>query len=289
MASLRQRRPPGVGRWALAAAATAVLCAWSLATGCATGDVGTDDDDGAGASGNQGGGVGASTTSSSTGTGGTGATSTGTGLSGGSGGSEPCPEDPCKLTLPQCGCPQGQKCTFHSTQGAYCIDDGTIDGGEECLGSGCKAGYFCVGYVGPPQTCHQFCADDGDCEAPGGVCILEVSGSGGSAASTTLCSENCNPVTGVGCPVVGMKCDALLDEGPPERTFTMCLPAGTGTQGQTCSGLGDCAQGLSCFTVGSDHLCLTWCDRSNPQCPVGSCNSLSTPAIVGSTEYGVCQ
>jgi hypothetical protein len=251
-----------------------------MGAGCASGGAATDDD-GSGGSGHAGGGTTtASTTSTSSDTGPTTTSSSGTG-------GASCAEDPCKLVPPQCGCVTGEKCSL-GADGAECMPDGTIDGGQQCLGSGCKAGYVCADFVAPPETCHQFCNDDADCEAPGGACVLSLTISGTTEYTVDLCSENCNPLTNDGCPVPGMRCDVIRDEGPPERFFSMCLPAGSAGQAQACSGLADCAPGLSCFTVNNDSLCLTWCDRSNPSCPTGSCYPTNPVTTIGTTEYGVC-
>ena len=265
------------------AALSSALCWWGLGAGCAAGDAATDDDDGAGAAGNAGGGTTTTTTSTTSSTGGTTTTTTS-----GSGGA-PCEEDPCKLTPPQCGCGFDEKCSV-GADGPTCTQDGTIDGGQQCLGSGCKAGFICSDFVAPPETCHQFCDDDTDCQAPGGVCVLELNINGTTPYTVTLCSENCDPISNTGCPVPGMSCGIVGDEGPPERDFTMCLPAGSAGQGQSCSGLTDCAPGLACFNVGGSDMCLTWCDRSTLQCPVGTgtCSETTPPTMVGSTEYGVC-
>lgn len=281
MASFDPRRR-GISRWSAVAVIAAALGWWgTAAAGCASGEATTDDDDGAGNAGNTGGGGSTSTGSTTT------TTSTTTSTTTGTGGGTPCPEDPCRLTPPQCGCGFDEKCSV-GADGPECVQDGTIDGGEQCLGSGCQAGYVCAGFVAPPETCHQFCDDDGDCQGPGGVCALELTIGGTTEYTITLCSENCDPIANTGCVVPGMRCDVALDEGPPERHFTLCLPAGDGGQQEPCTGLEDCAVGLSCFTVNSESVCVTWCDRSDPQCPVGSCYPTDPPTLVGSTEYGVC-
>lgn len=282
MASLRLRRTTRCGRWTVVAALTVAFCGWGLGAGCSAGGSSTDDDDGGGASGNAGGGSTTSTTSTTT----TATGSTTSSTASGTGGA-PCDADPCKLTPPQCGCGYDEKCTV-GYDGPECVQDGTIDGGQQCLGTGCKAGYICSDFVDPPETCHQFCDSDADCQAPGGACVLSLTITGSSEYTVTLCSEDCDPITSAGCPVPGMRCDALRDDGPPERFFTMCVPAGSAAQEQACSGIADCAPGLSCFTVDSDKMCLTWCDVASPQCPTGTCRSTDPPTLVGSTEYGVC-
>jgi hypothetical protein len=262
--------------------------AWALASACASGGDPTapGDDDNVGASsaaGHGGGGHGATSTA--------GGHATTTTSAGGTGGSAPCSEQPCKLTLPQCGCATDEQCTL--VEGSRtCVANGSVGAGLECTGNDCVAGYLCVQMGGPPGTCHKFCEVDNDCSPPAGLCAIPLTGSGG-ADPVTVCSESCNPITSSGCPVAGMKCDLAQATAPPQSWFTLCTLVGTAGQGQSCVVSGDCATGLGCFNTAQppsqDLRCLAWCKPTAPSCPTNtSCNSLNPQLLIGSDEYGAC-
>lgn len=236
----------------------------------------------------------------STGTGST--TSTGTGASGGGGagastatsggggsGGYPCTEDPCKLTSPQCGCAPGDKCTLSGAT-RTCTPDGAKQIGEVCSGNECVAGSLCVTYgaaTNATSSCKNFCTSDAECQAPGGRCLLELT-DGSMNLLATVCSENCDPVSTVGC-AAGLACDAAVDPG---GNFTVCRNAGAGTQGSACIGSNgdDCAAGFGCVTIDSVTQCGHYCNVAAPACPGSGeqCLSFQTPLTIGGVEYGVC-
>jgi len=243
---------------------------------------GDDDDDGSHVGGHAGGTFpGGSAPGGST----AGGSAPGGGSTGGSasGGGAPCSEDPCKLTLPQCGCASGEKCTLTGTN-RICRDNGTDGEAQPCEGSpdSCVAGYICVHADDDPYSCHKFCATDADCAPPQSICFFDLGG------AATLCSGACDPVGGSGCPTPGLKCEIGLDEGPPERFFTLCASEGTGTQGTACTGSGDCASGYTCVDTGTT-TCAAWCEYSGTgYCAYGTCSPFTDPVMIGSTEYGGC-
>lgn len=206
---------------------------------------------------------------------------------GGQGGAVTCEEDPCKLTLPQCGCAAEQMCALIPAGGRECIDAGTVAPGETCAAGQCTPGHVCVdNQTNGPPFCHEFCDADDDCSPPGGLCVLTV----GNDADP-VCSQNCDPISGVGCSISGMKCDLGQEAGGQMRFFTRCTGAGTLGQGEICTSQSQCAAGLSCFNINGqpDKQCLTWCNPASPNCPVSTtCGSFGPPILIGVLEYGAC-
>lgn len=213
----------------------------------------------------------------------------GAGGDGGMGGVvPPCSEQPCKLTLAQCGCADGEKCTLTMPATRACVPDGTIELGEACnqFADECKAGGRCINVLGN-ASCLRFCTDDADCGGtPGAKCALDYQGS-----VDKLCSINCDPITGTGCLPANSKCESLqlTMNGP---VFTSCVASGVGVQGDMCSDTGDCSAGYGCFTVTNMMTmtvqCLRWCNVNMPFCTVGTCQTLTPPLQIGSINYGVC-
>ena len=272
-------------RWALGLSVVGLL-GLSLAPGCAKGAVVEDDSDsvsatqtasGSGGNGGNGGGGASSATG-------------GAGGSGGSGGSLPaCEEDPCKLTLPQCGCPSGERCTVKVNL-ATCEPEGAVDLGDKC-GSDCKAGALCYNNLaGGSPTCHKFCASDDDCAGPGALCLYDV----GNGLSS-LCTQNCDPVSSVGCKLPGeLKCDLGREAQGMQRWFTRCTGLGSKVQGETCVSSNQCAAGHGCVGLTdmnnvTTNVCLKWCDVASPSCPNNSqCGTLNPAVVIGSKTYGAC-
>jgi hypothetical protein len=217
----------------------------------------------------------------STGTGG----SSSTASSGGMGGM--CSEDPCKLVAPQCGCDSDEACALVDGE-RLCVGAGTTGPNELCSGNDCAPGSQCLSVAGA-SICYQHCTMDAECTAPGGLCVVHIGDGKGGVYPETLCSTNCNPISNAGCPA-GSRCTFGLDEGPPERYYTLCVGVGGGQQGDGCNSPDDCAAGLDCLTVNAQTLCYTFCDLDSPVCP-GSTECLinfDPPADVGGIEYGAC-
>ncbi len=207
----------------------------------------------------------------------------------GSGGSATCAESPCKLTSPQCGCPEGQQCTVHEDLGArICAPEAPSPpgSGEPCDGL-CEPGQFCLD-TGGQSICHVFCEGDGACEPPGGLCALPLQDpTGEPVADAQLCSINCDPLTSDGC-ASGTKCVLGQEEEPPGRWFTECITGGSSSHGEACTSWHDCTVG-ACVNVGGNSRCLDWCDVDSPACPAdSSCMSYSSPMEIGGVEYGTC-
>jgi len=78
----------------------------------------------------------------------------------------------------------------------------------------------------------------------------------------------------------------------PGSTYSFCsYPAGTATSGAVCSALEDCAGPFACInTGGASSMCEKWCAMGTiGTCPgAQTCYSFNPPALIGSTEWGVC-
>jgi len=109
----------------------------------------------------------------------------------------------------------------------------------------------------------------------------------GDTGMQMFCSDNCDPVSNVGCNVPGSKCLASLSS--TNVGFSVCVGSGSGTQGQACTDPDDCAAGFNCANIDSVLQCARYCNVNSPQCMgVETCLPYSTPLIIGSIEYGVC-
>ncbi|MEM6788902.1 MAG: hypothetical protein AAF715_15385 [Myxococcota bacterium] len=283
-------------------------CAWLAlglgyaAAACAAGTGGSEDDDdgrsggtgaqGPGSTGTQmrDGGAGPSTSN--------GGSHAGGGDAGAGGMLPPCDESPCKLTSPQCGCPSGEACVLANDGGRICIEAGTAAIGEACgNGNNCAPGSVCVSVGQSSNTvsvCREFCTSDGDCSGPGGGCWLQLQDNMMNPIPDLMCTENCDFISNAGCPV-GTKCIPVLDEGPPERSLSICASAGTLTQGATCVDTFDCAPGYGCidFTDAMMNMrteCARYANAANPVCdsPTDQFSGFTTPLTIGSVTYGVC-
>jgi hypothetical protein len=199
-----------------------------------------------------------------------------------------CLETPCKLVNPQCGCAAGEMCQIDgTTSGAKeCVAAGNVAIGAACTGADCSPGSICVNTTPVIDTCVKYCNTDTDCTAPGGLCLITLNdGSSGNIPGVTLCTENCDPATNIGCPVAGTGCQMAQESMGQMRLLTRCTEAGSGTQGASCTDNGDCATTYGCFNAGTTQ-CLKYCKVGGAACPGGLiCSSLGT---IGSTEYGVC-
>lgn len=214
---------------------------------------------------------------------------------GGSGGAPPvCEEAPCKLIAPQCGCPDGNKCSVDNQGALVCAAEGEALLGEECDASDpCIAGLICVvtkSTAPPVSTCMKFCETDIQCKMPGGLCVFELNDANGDPIeSATLCTQNCDPLTNTGCPVPETSCQAAKEEGSTMKSYTFCTGAGLGGQGATCATAEDCQAGFGCFTVGMELQCLKWCSSQSATCPGGTTCQIPDPAItIDTVAYGAC-
>lgn len=205
----------------------------------------------------------------------------------------PCSETPCKLTAEQCGCEEGKQCSIVGTT-IKCVAEGTVPWGGACSGANkCEPVTLCVNTSAPGSTCAKFCADDDDCQAPGGLCILHLNdGMGGSIPDVALCTENCDPSTNAGCPIAGASCQLGQEQDGQMRWLTFCDGSGAKTDLQTCDPMvNDCAPTFGCFNIAQpgdpeDDVCLKYCKVGGAPCPnFALCQSIGQ---VGNNDFGVC-
>jgi hypothetical protein len=257
---------------------------WSCASGENPESSAAGDDDGEGLSGGTGGdGPGAAGGSGSSG-------------GSGSGGATSCAETPCKIVPPQCGCAADEQCsvgdpTADNPNGRFCDVAGDTPVGEACNnGVKCVEGAMCVN-AGGLSTCLEFCANDTNCDAPGGVCLITLEDGTATIPDATLCSTNCDPASNVGCDVAGSGC--VIGKDPTSaKTFSICVGTGAGTQGVTCTSNASCAPTFGCFTVGTEQKCLKYCGYSplGAACPLDTvCTPFTEQLVLGMQEYGACQ
>ncbi len=198
-----------------------------------------------------------------------------------------CSEQPCKLVAPQCGCAAGEQCTVDEQGDRGCGVEGSVAEGGICGGGDlCGPGTLCIGYDGFDSLCAAFCEQDGDCEAPGGKCLVEIA----SLPGVTLCTTDCEPISNQGCAVAGLSCQvgATATEG-----YTGCAPAGSVAAGEVCDANNLCRAGLVCLpTTANDDRCFAWCNVDNPNCGDVPCQGLEiemgVPLMIGNVHYGVC-
>lgn len=197
----------------------------------------------------------------------------------------PCEEDPCKLVLPQCGCPEGDACqrTVRGEAIRECVPPGDVESGGACTQSvQCVIGHTCVGIGSRDGICSRYCNTTAECV--GGECVIFTAPSEGVGA----CTPSCDPVANTGCPA-GYGCHLVFGarvEDDATVAISVCGPGAGDGLGEACDQL--CAPGLICL---GDSLCYELCvvgDAST--CSVGgSCNAFASPARIGGVEYGLCQ
>ncbi|MDC3956290.1 hypothetical protein [Polyangium jinanense] len=226
---------------------------------------------------------------------GAGSSSSSSSSASGSGGGGACGETPCKLVSPQCGCAAGEMCTIDGTDVRACVPAGSVPIGGLCdIDNDCAAGGICLATTPTISTCGEFCSTDAQCTAPGGLCVVKLNnGSGGQVAGVTLCSENCNATTNVGC-AAGTGCTFGREAAGQMRLYTTCREAGSGTQNSACTDDTDCAATYGCFNTGSVSECLKYCNVNAASCPSGAtCTPITigndqVEVIIGNVTYGAC-
>lgn len=260
-------------------------CLLGSLVACATGGkfAGTGGSHSDGGSGGTGGGGGDTTTSTGGGGGDTTTTSTTT--------TAACTESPCKLVAPQCGCAGGEMCAINGDGDRECHTAGDKQVDQACTGLyACAPGTLCTLVSSSVSICTRYCAADADCG--GGLCVLQLNDPSNPSmplAGVSLCSDDCDPVSGSGCPGgLGLGCQLGQADDAAMTVFSLCTGAGAGTQGAACTDNEDCAPGLACFNAGSTQ-CLQWCKPPNGACPAGTaCSPFQTPLLYKGVEYGAC-
>lgn len=202
----------------------------------------------------------------------------------------PCEESPCKLVPPQCGCEGDEMCTINTTGARTCRAPGDVAPGDVCVGLySCQPGSLCIQTASSVSLCAPYCDDDAQC--PGAaICFIQLNdpqNPGQLLPGVKLCTDDCDPITSVGCPSgAKLGCQVYTDQSAG-LTFTLCAGAGTATQGQACNAVEDCAPGHSCFTLGDGtKQCLKFCNINNPACP--TCVPIDPPMVYNGVTYGAC-
>ncbi len=190
-----------------------------------------------------------------------------------------CDESPCRLVLPQCGCPSGQMCT-RATAGSMmrsCRPNGSLPLASPCsFSTECSPGHACI-RVNGQGVCARWCETSSDCTTE---CMQLVVGDDVGA-----CRVACSPIDDTGCPS-GFSCFAALGqvfETGAAQAVTICGGPGAVAEGGACSGPFDCQAGLSCPT----DTCRQLCDVDAPSCATGACNSLGW--TVDGVRIGECR
>jgi hypothetical protein len=199
-----------------------------------------------------------------------------------------CPESPCGLVSPQCGCKEGFGCYF-DVGGRDCLVEGAGQEADACsTANDCDPGLSCLS-IGMDQgevvtRCLRACDSDEICMGgAGSICALTAN-SGGSNAD--FCSLACDPLTSSGC--LGESACRLFQE-PDGSAYTHCqAPVGSGNFGSFCNDESDCQAGHGCFDAGAGNQCLEYC-VTNEDCSGPTLCSPFSPAVqIGGVEYGVC-
>lgn len=198
-----------------------------------------------------------------------------------------CEEDPCKLVLPQCGCPEGEACqrTVFGQPTRECVPPGDVERDEPCSQSiQCVTGHTCVGIAPPDGICSRYCTASAECGAPSECIFFAVPGEGIGA-----CTAICDPVLDAGCPV-GYGCHLITAQRVDDDAFvpvTICGPDTGDVEGEACAQI--CAPGFICL---GDSLCYELCvvgDASTCSDGAAACASFASPQIIAGVEYGFCQ
>lgn len=194
-----------------------------------------------------------------------------------------CSESPCRLVVPQCGCPAELMCqrVGATSDVRGCIATGTLPPDALCSNDGqCVPGYACLTADGVTGRCHRYCAGDGDCSS-GLACAKYIEGS-----TVGVCGSSCTLESG--CPV-GSACKVLLlvdlDSTEPVVAPT-CTDQVGASAGAPCTSSFDCAPGLFCDA----DVCRSLCPLAmTTPCTTGTCMPVIVPIVLGGVEHGVCK
>jgi hypothetical protein len=190
----------------------------------------------------------------------------------------------CQL-VPQAGCPAGMECTTQDDSTTICEMSGPQARGQSCsVADTCAAGLDCLGPMGGPFMCREFCNSDMDCGAVS-YCDYGL----GPTMKFKVCTQPCNAVfPGSGCSIAGYGC--YLTEWVSSGEHTDCLEtsAGAAGEGGACTSVNGCQSGLACITVAGSGTCRRVCPAGNS----ANCNGLTCrPLNCGASNcptYGYC-
>jgi hypothetical protein len=175
-------------------------------------------------------------------------------------------------------CAAGFICGINQTMQPECLPEAGFAGGTfygACGGSGeCPKGSGCFDMEG--GTCLPYCSDTHTTCPAGGACVYGVQGND----DLFLCgpTDDCNVIDGSGCETAGEGCYIASDDGSG-----LCVTAGTGATGSTCSALNQCLPGHLCGDLGQGNVCIKLCAGAE-DCTAGTCQSIGQnglPAGIG--------
>lgn len=180
-----------------------------------------------------------------------------------------------------CGCnTPAQKCSVF-TGGKGCVGAGSKAAGQTCADdSECAPGTICASYGGALR-CLTFCDPAHACST-GNACYIRVTQM--QTEVGRVCGQICD-LRAQDCTYDGQGCypsDAIL--GQAEKGI--CVGAGAGAEGATCTLANDCAEGLTCLD--SDGKCHKLCDLGGAE-PKCTTSGQTCKAIKSHTLTGACQ
>ncbi|PKN45543.1 MAG: hypothetical protein CVU59_08760 [Deltaproteobacteria bacterium HGW-Deltaproteobacteria-17] len=178
-------------------------------------------------------------------------------------------------------CDTGFICSINESMQPACLPEANFAGGTfygDCGANGeCPKGSGCFN-DGTNNLCMPFCTDAHTTCPAGGACIYGVQGSD----VLFLCgpTDDCDPVTGTGCPTQGDGCYLAGGDGSG-----LCVAAGTAATGEACTSLDSCLPGHICADAGSGNQCIALCSNT-VTCTAGSCQSIGQNGLPAG--IGVC-
>lgn len=165
------------------------------------------------------------------------------------GGDTRAPCDPVRQT----GCAATDQCTYVAAETSpRCFPKGPVPPAGACTTDNrCETG-ICLAINRTADLCYQFCNEDQDC-GTGGTCLTLSAGPfkvcriPGIYETCGLLAQGCTDTTDL-----DRACYAVLGEDTP-----ICLPAGTGEPGASCSTASACKEGYACVNSACRALCDT--------------------------------
>jgi hypothetical protein len=202
----------------------------------------------------------------------------------------PCDGEPCGF-LPNCGCPDGHKCTLAGTPvERRCVAEGTATRAEPCENDlDCEADTLCARMFSPAGAdepiCFALCRSDSDCPGDAAICMFVFS----PETEVGYCTTGCDLLTGEPCPD-GSKCKWLRTTAGVN--YTDCTAdVGTGLMGSSCTGEEHCAPGHFC--AGGEN-CMEYCrispapDTCTFGCRQFTIDSAPVDLVFDGVSYGYC-